>query len=70
MPRSISLACIKANKAGAVGAQLTRISGKTPLANAISYAITRITRIKRLRPYLDHGLLEIDNNTAERGMGA
>jgi transposase len=67
MPRSISLACIKANKAGAVGAQLTRISGKTPLANAISYAITRI---KRLRPYLDHGLLEIDNNTAERGMGA
>jgi transposase len=67
MPRSISLACIKANKAGAVGAQLTRISGKTPLANAICYAITRI---KRLRPYLDHGLLEIDNNTAERGMGA
>ena len=67
MPKSISLACIKANKGGAIGAQLTRISSKTPLANAISYPITRI---KRLRPYLDHGLLEIDNNTAERGMGA
>ena len=50
-----------------LGAQLTRISGKTPLAQAIRYAITRI---KRLRPYLDHGLLEIDNNTAERGMRA
>jgi transposase len=45
--------------------QLTRISGKTPLAEAIRYALTRI---KRLRPYLDHGILEIDNNTAERGM--
>ena len=50
-----------------LGAQLTRISGKTPLAQAIRYAITRI---KRLRPYLDHGLLAIDNNTAERGMRA
>ncbi len=29
-----------------------------------------ITRIKRLRPFLDHGFLEIDNNTAERGMRA
>ena len=48
-------------------AQLTRISGKTPLANAIRYGLTRI---KRLRPYLDHGILEIDNNTAERGMRA
>jgi transposase len=49
-----------------LGAQLTRISGKTPLAQAIRYAITRI---KRLRPYLDHGFLEIDN-TAERAMRA
>ncbi len=48
-----------------LGAQLTRISGKTPLAEAIRYPITRI---KRLRPYLDHGFLETDNNTAERGM--
>ena len=47
--------------------QLTRLSGKTPLAQAIRYAITRI---KRLRPYLDHGFLEIDNNTAERAMRA
>ena len=45
--------------------QLTRISGKTPLAGAIRYAITRL---KRLRPYLDHGILELDNNTAERAM--
>ena len=45
--------------------QLTKISGKTPLAAAIRYAITRL---KRLRPYLDHGILEIDNNTAERAM--
>lgn len=45
--------------------QLPRISGKTPLAAAIRYALTRL---KRLRPYLDHGVLEIDNNTAERAM--
>ena len=48
-----------------LGAQLTLISGKTPLAEAIRYALTRI---KRLRPYLDNGVLEIDNNTAERAM--
>ena len=45
--------------------QLRRISGKTPLAQAIRYALIRI---KRLRPYLDQGFLEIDNNTAERSM--
>lgn len=45
--------------------QQSRISGKTPLAAAIRYAITRL---KRLRPYLDHGILELDNNTAERAM--
>ncbi len=27
-----------------------------------------ITRIKRLRPYLDNVVLEFDNNTAERAM--
>ena len=48
-------------------AQLPKISGKTPLAGAIRYALTRI---KRLRPYLDHGILELDNNTAERSMRA
>ena len=45
--------------------QLHDISGKSPLAAAIRYALTRM---ERLRPYLDHGMLEIDNNTAERAM--
>jgi len=47
--------------------QLPKISGKSPLAAAIRYALTRI---RRLRPYLDHGILELDNNTAERSMRA
>lgn len=46
-------------------AQLTRISGKSPLAGAIRYALTRL---KKLRPYLNHGFLELDNNAAERSM--
>jgi len=46
-------------------AQLTRISGKSPLAGAIRYALTRM---KKLRPWLDHGFLELDNNSAERSM--
>ena len=46
-------------------AQLTRISGKSPLAMAIRYALTRM---KKLRPWLDHGFLELDNNAAERSM--
>lgn len=45
--------------------QLTRIPGKSELAKAIRYALTRI---KKLRPYLDHGFLEIDNNSAERAV--
>lgn len=45
--------------------QLTRVPGKSELAKAIRYALTRI---KKLRPYLDHGFLEIDNNSAERAM--
>ena len=45
--------------------QLPTISGKSPLAIAIRYGLTRM---KRLRPYLDHGFLELDNNTAERAM--
>ena len=48
-----------------LGAQLPKISGKSELAKAIRYALTRM---KRLRPYLDHGFLEIDNNPAERAM--
>jgi transposase len=47
--------------------QLVRISAKSSLASAIRYALTRV---KRLRPYLDHGVLEIDNNSAERSMRA
>jgi hypothetical protein len=46
---------------------LTTFSGKSPLAQAIRYAITRK---KRLRPYLANGILEIDNTTAERAMRA
>ncbi len=47
--------------------QLTAISGKTPFAAAIRYALTRMGR---LRPYLEHGVLELDNNAAERAMRA
>ena len=47
--------------------QLRRISGKTPLGQSIRYALTRI---KWLRPYLEQGFLEIDNNAAERSMRA
>ena len=45
--------------------QLIHISGKSALAGAIRYGLTRL---KRLRPYLDDGRLSIDNNAAERGM--
>ena len=48
-----------------LNAQLHDISGKSPLAAAIRYALSRMAR---LRPYLDQGILEIDNNTAERAM--
>jgi len=43
------------------------ISGKSPLATAIRYALTQMGRI---RPYLAHRILELDNNAAERGMRA
>jgi len=46
-------------------AQLPPISGKPELAKAIRYALARL---KKLRPYLDHGCLEADNNAAERAM--
>ncbi len=48
-----------------LGAQLPKISGKSELAKAIRYALTRM---KKVRPYLDHGILELDNNSAERSM--
>ena len=47
--------------------QLITILGKSPLAAAFRYALTRM---ERLRPYLDHSILELDNNAAERGMRA
>src|SRR3954452_6146863 len=46
-------------------AQLPRISGKSELAKAIRYALARM---RKLRPYLEHGCLEADNNGAERAM--
>jgi hypothetical protein len=45
--------------------QFTAISPISPLAAAIHYALTHM---ERLRPYLDHGILEPNNNAAERGM--
>ena len=48
-----------------LGVQLTRIPGKSELAKAIRYALSRWPK---LRPYLDHGILEADNNSAERAM--
>ena len=50
-----------------MSAQLPDISGKNPLAVAIRYALTRMAR---MRPYLEHGILELNNNTAERAMRA
>ena len=46
-------------------AQLSKISGKSPLAQAIRYALGRVPKA---RPYLENGHLELDNNTAERAV--
>lgn len=48
-----------------LGLQLTRISWKTPLAGAIRYALSRLPK---LRPYLEDGRPELDKNSAERAM--
>ena len=48
-----------------LAAQLPALSAKTPLAAAIRHALTRLPR---LRPYLEHGVLEAENNCAERAM--
>ena len=48
-----------------LGAQLSKISGKTPLAQAIRYALNRLPKA---RAYLENGILELDNNTVERAM--
>ncbi|MDO5759325.1 MAG: transposase, partial [Rhodobacterales bacterium] len=44
-------------------AQFPGISGKSPLAGVIRYALTRMAR---LRPYLDHGLLELDTDDVKK----
>ena len=46
-------------------AQLPKISGKSPLAQAIRYALGRMPKA---RPYLENGHLELDNNAAERAV--
>lgn len=46
-------------------AQLPKVSGKSPLAQAIRYALGRMPKA---RPYLENGHLELDNNTAERAV--
>ena len=46
-------------------AQLPKISGKSELAKAIRYGLARM---RKLRPYLDHGSLEADNNGAEKAL--
>jgi transposase len=48
-------------------AALRRVSGKSELAKAIRYALTRWTQLTR---YCDDGRLEIDNNAAERAIRA
>ena len=46
-----------------LGSQLPKISGKSELAKAIRYALTRM---KKMRPYLDHGILELDTDVVEQ----
>ena len=46
-------------------AQLPPLSGKSVLATAIRYALSRLPK---LRPYLTNGILDLDNNPVERAM--
>ncbi len=46
-------------------AQLPKLSGKSPLAAAIRYALTRMPKA---RAYLSDGHLELDNNICERSI--
>jgi hypothetical protein len=50
---------------GWLEASLPRISGKSELAIAIRYAVSRWAQLTR---YRDDGRLEIDNNAAERAI--
>jgi transposase len=53
-----------------VGVRLRQLNAKPVLDDLEPWLGHQLTRIKRLRPYLDHGFLELDNNRAERGMRA
>ena len=44
---------------------LPRYSGKSPMAKAIRHALSRMPKV---RPYLENGALSLDNNAAERAM--
>ena len=44
---------------------LPRYSGKSPMAKAIRHALSRMPKV---RPYLENGALSLDNNSAERAM--
>ena len=44
---------------------MARARPSSRLAAATRHALARL---KRLRPYIEHGFLEIDNNPAERAM--
>lgn len=46
-------------------AKLTGLPGRSALAEAIRYAIARM---KRMGPYLESGICELDNNTSERSV--
>ena len=46
-------------------ATLPSLPGRSALATAIRYAITRM---KRMTPFFEDGRCELDNNTAERSM--
>jgi len=42
---------------------LPKVSGKSPFAGSIRYALNRLPKA---RPYLDNGILELDSNAVER----
>ena len=65
MPAGVEFWVVRVERYAWLHAQLMQVSGKSALAGAIRYGLTRL---KRLRPYLDDGRLSIDNNAAERGM--
>ena len=46
-------------------AKLTGLPGRSALAGAIRYAISRM---KRMGPFLESGICELDNNNAERSV--